>query len=178
VSQLTVNHRPTALVLALIATSCFAQSARDYYNELYAAGGLDQITSYRVCFNDEPELRTFFVFVESKVIREVMMADGSFSKADRAFQAELKKRFVLMRGYDKGVPLPVEEYRSDNGSWVTEQFMLDKATPARIRFEITPETLRYKRSVEILRQDGSLRSVVAAYGRCEAVSPEVRQHGK
>jgi hypothetical protein len=61
------------LLLVLSATSCFARSARDYYNELYAAGGLDQIVSHRVCFDDRPELSTFFTFTESKVIREVMI---------------------------------------------------------------------------------------------------------
>lgn len=166
-------------MLLLVATPCIAQSARDYYNELYAAGGLSQIASHRVCFDDRKELDTFFLLIESRVIREIMVADGSFSKGSKAFQAELKKDFLFTKGYDKGVPLPgPDTYSADNDSWVSDKFMLDKNTPGRVRFEITWDTLRYKRTVEILKQDGTLRSTVSAYGRCERVSPAVRQHGK
>src|SRR5258706_10022222 len=92
-----------------------AQTAREFYNELYAVGGLDQIISEHVCFDEQPELQTFFIFTNSKRIREVMLSD---------------------------------------------KFMIEK-TPARIRFNITLETMRYKRSVELLNPDGTIRSVIA-----------------
>jgi hypothetical protein len=169
-----------AIFVAIISACLgFSQPARDYYKELYAAGGLDQILSDRVCFDDQPELDTFFIFTESRVIREVMMADGSFSKAPKGLQAELKKDLLLFRGYDKGVPLaPEDPFRPDNGSWVSNTFKLQKAASGRVRFTINWETLRYKRTVEVLNPDGTVNSVISRYGRCESIPPSVKQRGK
>jgi len=163
-----------------MACSCFAQTARDFYNELYAAGGLDQILSYRACFDERPELQTFFIFTESKVIREVMTMDESFAKAPKSLQDKLKKNFLIFRGYDKGVPLSTQDTMNadNNGSWISDKFMLDKSTPARVRFNINWETLRYKRSVEVLNLEGAVIGTVPAYGRCELIPPTVHQHGK
>ena len=168
------------LATVFLTSPCFAQSARDYYKELYAAGGLDQILSHLVCFDDRRELDTFFIFTESKVIRDVMIADGSFDKAPKTLQAQLKKDFLIFRGYDKGVALSSEEpYHPDNGSWLSEPFMVEKGTPARMRFSITSETLRYKRSIETSKQhNGIFLPLISTYGRCEPVPPTVRQHGK
>jgi hypothetical protein len=166
-------------LMFFLASSSFAQSARDYYNELHAAGGLDQIVSHWVCFDDRKESENFFLFTESKVIREVMMSDGSFSRAPKILQDSLKKDFLFFRGYNKGVPLaPEEEYSPDGTAWISHKFMLDKQTPARVRFEISWETLRYKRSVEILNTDGGLNEQVSVYGRCDLVDHQVRQRGK
>jgi hypothetical protein len=60
---------------------------------------------------------------------------------------------------------------------VSDKFILNK-TPARLRFNISWETMRYKRSVEVLNSDDTINGVVSAYGRCERVSPTVRQTGK
>jgi hypothetical protein len=167
------------LLILLLASSSFAQSARDYYNELHAAGGLDQVVSHWVCFDDRKESENFFLFTESKVIREVMMADGSFYRAPKGLQDSLKKDFLFFRGYNKGVPLAAEEeYSPDGTAWISSKFMLDGKTPARVRFEISWETLRYKRSVEILNPNGTLHGLVSAYGRCELVDHRVRQRGK
>jgi hypothetical protein len=35
--------RCAKLATILVASLCFAQTARDYYNEIYAAGGLDRV---------------------------------------------------------------------------------------------------------------------------------------
>jgi hypothetical protein len=168
------------VAFALLACACFGESARDYYKELHDAGGLDQILSHYVCFDDRPELDTFFLFTESKVIRQVMIADGSFAKAPKSFQSELSKDLLFFRGYDKGVALmPEEPYHADNGSWLSERFMLEKNTPARMRFSITEETLRYKRSIETDREhDGRFLPLISTYGRCELVSHNIRQRGK
>lgn len=34
-----------------------AQSARDYFNDLYKAGGLDKTADESVCFDDRPDLK-------------------------------------------------------------------------------------------------------------------------
>ena len=158
--------------------TCFGQLSRDSYNELYAAGALGKVISDRVCFFDDPELDTFFMFTESKVIREIMIADGSFPKAGNSLQTRLKEDFLIFRGFNKGIPVDDEDiFTADHGSWVSARFILDKR-PARIRFEIVRETLRFKRSVELLNPNGTVRSVVSSYGRCEVVSPEIKQLGK
>jgi hypothetical protein len=164
----------------LLTASCLGQSARQYYKEIYNAGGLDNIADGYVCFDDDDKLETFFIFGESKTIREFMIADGSFGKMSPDLQQKLKKDFLIVRGYDKGVAIGEEGfYDRDGSSWVSEEFVLSKEprTFGRMRFNITWETLRYKRSVEVLKPDKSFSGQYARYGKCEQVSPEIRQHG-
>ncbi|MGA2375339.1 MAG: hypothetical protein ABSF72_07450 [Candidatus Sulfotelmatobacter sp.] len=164
----------------LLTASCFGQGARQYYKEIYDAGGLDNMADGYVCFDDDHKLETFFIFGESKTIREFMIADGTFSKMSPDLQRKLKKDFLIVRGYDKGVPIGEEDfYDRDGSSWVGEEFVLSKEpkTFGRMRFNITWETLRYKRSVEVLKPDESFSGQYARYGKCEQVSPEIRQHG-
>ncbi len=171
--------RCAALTTLIVASSCFAQTTRDYYNEIYAVGGLDRGAASYVCFNENPDVKAFLIFTESKYLREYMISNGTFDKLSKAQQAELKKEFLIFRAYDKGVPLATQEFLSaDGNSWVSDKFMLDKKTPARVRFSISWETMRYKRSVEVLNLDETINGVVSAYGRCERVSPTVRQTGK
>jgi|SRR5271157_4596409 len=167
-------------VCLLLCVACLGQSARQYYNELYKAGGLDRMADGYVCFDDEDKLATFFIFGESKTIREFMIADGSFGKMSKEFQQRLKEDFLIVRGYDKGVAIGAEDfYHRDQSSWLGDKFVLSKQpkTFARMRFNITWETLRYKRSVVVLNPDTSSKGQYARYGKCEQVSPEIPQHG-
>jgi hypothetical protein len=126
-------------------------------------------------------LETFFIFGESKTIREFMIADGTFGKMSKEFQRKLKEDFLIVRGYDKGVVIGGEDfYKREGSSWVGDKFVLSKQpkTFSRMRLSITWETLRYKRSLEVLDPDAtSLRSQYARYGKCESVFTEVRQRG-
>jgi len=168
-----------ALATILAACSCFAQTARDYYKELYAAGGLDQMASGYVCFNEDADSKTFFIFAENRYLREYMISNGTFDKLSKAEQAVLKKDFLALRSYDKGVPSATNEFLDPDGaSWVSDTLMLGNKTSARVRFSVSWETMRYKRSAEVLNSDGTINHVVSAYGRCERVSPTVRQTGK
>lgn len=47
----------------------------------------------------------------------------------------------------------------------------------RMRFAITWETLRYKRAMEVLNANSTLKNQYLRYGRCEAVPSDVRQKG-
>jgi hypothetical protein len=124
-------------------------------------------------------VKAFFIFTENKYLREYMVSNGTFEKLSKPEQAELKKEFLVFRSYDKGVPLATEDFLNPDGtSWVSDKFMLGKKTPARVRFSISWETLRYKRSVEVLNSDETINGEVPAYGRCERVSQTVRQTGK
>lgn len=167
-------------VLIIFSATGFAQSARQYYDELYKAGGLDRMADGFVCFDDDPQLQTFFIFGQSKTIREFMIADGSFAKMDKNFQERLQQDFLIVRGYDKGVSIGEEDfYEKDGSSWLDEKFVISRLpkTFGRMRLNLAWETLRYKRSVETLNPDMSLKSQVARYGKCEEVSPAVRQRG-
>jgi hypothetical protein len=168
------------LAACFVCKSAFSQSARQYYDELYKAGGLDRMADAFVCFDDDAKLQTFFIFGESKTIREFMTADGTFEKLSKDFQQRLKQDFLIVRGYDKGVAIGDEDYyEKDGSSWIDEKFVLSKQpkTFGRMRLNLTWETLRYKRSMEILDPDMSLKSQVARYGKCEEVSPAVPQRG-
>ena len=169
-----------ALVLVLFfgGGSTFAQSARDYYNEIYKAGGLDRMADAYACFDDDPKLETFFIFGKSESLKQFLISTGDFRKMSKAQQADLNRGFLNTRGYDKGIPLSSEEtYWVDGTSWATEPGIIS-GTKMRVRISIEWTTLRYKRSVESLNANGTLKSVpVSRYGRCEEVSPDVQQKG-
>jgi hypothetical protein len=167
----------TATLALLLVGTARAQSARDYFNELYNAGGLDHMADQYVCFDSSPELQTFFIFAKSDVLKQFLMDNGAFAKLPKSQQAGLNKGFLIVRGYDKGVALSTEQtYDKDGNTWVTERFDVQKA-PMRMRLGITWETLRYKRAVEILNADSTMKSEVPRYGRCEVIPPDVRQKG-
>ncbi|HYK36887.1 hypothetical protein [Alloacidobacterium sp.] len=168
------------LVVALLfgSTLTFAQSARDYYNELYKAGGLDRMADGYVCFDDDPKLETIFIFGKSETLKQFLISTGEFKKMSKAQQAELNHGFLNTRGYDKGVPQSVEEtYSADGTSWTTDPGIIS-GQKMRMRLSIEWTTLRYRRSVEFLNPNGTLKSVpISRYGRCEEVSPDIRQKG-
>jgi hypothetical protein len=164
-----------ALVLFLTGTA-FSQTARNYYDELYQAGGLDRMADGYACFDDDPALATFFIFGESDTLKQFLQSVGGYDKLSAKEKASLTKGFLTVRGYDKGVPLSAEDtYIKDGDSWITEVAYINKQTPLRMRLQISWQTLRYKRSVEFLNADKTLKSEIPRYGRCELVSPTVQQ---
>jgi len=153
-------------------------TARDYYNELYAAGALVHMAGGHACFQDDAKIDSFFIFGETKNLRDYMLADGTFSKLPNATQELMKKDFVMVRGYAKGIPWRGEEFlEKDQESWISDKRMLDDHTPIRIRFNINRQTLRYKYAVEVLNMDSTYRTEVASFGHCEEIPAEVAQHG-
>ena len=56
------------LIVGLFSMACYAQTARQYYDELYKAGGLDRMADKYVCFDDEDELKTFFIFARVRIL--------------------------------------------------------------------------------------------------------------
>ena len=165
------------IVAALFLTTIgFAQTARNYYDEIYKAGGLDRMADEKVCFADEQNNQNFFIFAQSTHMKELLIAEGVFAKLPKAAQQQLNGNFLLVRGYTKGVPMSEEEfYDNDNDSWVLKDVQLSPTTKARIRLNISWSTLRYKRTVEVLSPGSKMRSEVAQFGRCEVISPDVRQ---
>jgi hypothetical protein len=166
-------------VAAIFLTNAgFAQTARNYYDELYKAGGLDRMADGYVCFDDRLELQTFFIFGESKVLKDFLIENRGFDELKPKWKAQINRGFLNVRGYDKGVVVGEEQFfNKDRESWVTDEFFISKGTPARIRLTISWETLRYKKSVEVLSADSTLKSQFSTYGRCELVPPTVQQKG-
>ncbi len=164
--------------ILLLTVSAFGQSARDYYNEIYKAGGLDRMADEYACFDDDPKLETFFIIGKSETLRQFLIDKGEFKRMTRAQRTDLNRGFLITRGYDQGVAHSHEEtYSTDGTSFATEPGIID-GLKLRMRLSIEWTTLRYKRSVEILSPNGKLKSVpVSRYGRCEEVSPDVRQMG-
>lgn len=52
------------------------ESARQYYAEVYTAGGLDRTSDEFVCFDDDQKLETFFVFSQSSHLKELLLSAG------------------------------------------------------------------------------------------------------
>ena len=159
-----------ALILTLLfgASAMGQMTAREYFNELHAAGGLDQMAALYVCFQDDPKAVNFFIFSESKLLRFAMQQDGTFSlKLTKLQQQELNKEYLNLRAYQQGVPSANELYLDKDGdSWVTEKFILPGTkTSSLIRFTLNWQTLRYKWAVEY-----GQGKEVSSFGRCEHIT--------
>src|ERR1700730_1542298 len=164
------------LGLLLLIPQTTPHTAREYYDEIYKAGGLDRMADKYVCFDEDPTNESFFIFGESKDVREFMIADGTFTKLAKDMQAKLKQDWLILRGYAKGIPFDTEEFfDKDGASWVDEPRKLDAHTNLRVRLTINWQTLRYKRSVEMLTESLKYRSEVARFGRCEHVALDIPQ---
>jgi hypothetical protein len=162
-----------------VASIATAQEAHDYFKELYGAGGLDRMTDGYVCFDDRPDTQTFFIFAESKLLRQFMIENGDFYKLPKAEQATLRKDYLMLRFYEKGIAQPHHEFlNEDGGSWISDKLMPVKNHPMRIRFTVQWQTMRYRRSVEIFNSDSTFRSEISTYGRCEEIPAGVRQKGE
>lgn len=179
--KLRINSVLVAVFLSFLLPLCAQNrsslTARDYYKELHPAGGLDYMAGGHACFQDDPKIDSFFIFRESKNLRDYMIADGTFSELPKETQGLINKDFLMVRGYVKGIPWRGEEFlERDQASWISDQRMLDEQTPIRIRFNINWQTLRYKYAVEVLNMDSTYRTEVASFGRCEEISSELQQH--
>ena len=166
-----------SFLLSLHAQNNASLTDRDYFNGLIASGGLDGISRGHVCFQDDPKAESFFILRESKYLRDYMLANNTLSKLPKATQELMKKDFLMVRGYSRGIPWTGQEFLEKDGkSWVSDQRMLDEHTPVKIRLNINWQTMRYKYAVEVLNTDSTYRSEVASFGQCEELSAEVQRH--
>jgi hypothetical protein len=174
------DMKATVLISVMfVASIATAQTTRDYFKELYGAGGLDRLADHYVCFDDQPAAQTFFIFAESRLLRQFLLEDGSFYKLSKGEQAALSKDYLMLRFYDKGIAQPHEEFLSkDGGSWISEKLMPVKNHQMRIRFTVQWQTMRYRRSVEIFHSDSTFQSEISSYGRCEEIPAGVHQKGE
>ena len=157
-----------------------AQSARDYFKDLYKAGGLDKTADEYVCFDDRPDLRGFFIYADYSTLKQRMTDDGKLAKLSQHQQRMVSNGFLIVREYDRGVPHAEEDvYYRDGDTWATDPFTVHSLkTPMRMRLTIAQGTLRYQRKVEILNSASKVTDEVVAFGRCEQVPVTVEQTGK
>jgi len=168
--------RVLVFIVLFLLPQTTPRNARQYYDELYKAGGLDRFAAGEVCFDEDATNENFFIFGQSKHMREFMMADGTFQKLSNDMQVRLKKDFLIVRGYAKGIPFKDEEfYDKDGSTWMSDVYDLDRKNGMRIRLTINWQTLRYKRAVEMLDHDLRYKSEVAKFGKCEDIPLGVRQ---
>lgn len=155
-----------------------AQSAKDYYDELYKAGGLDRMSDGYVCFDDDKALNTFFIFGKSSTIKSFLVNTGHYKTLAPGERKLLDKGFLSVKQYDKGVPLGERDtYEADSDGWVLNGLPLDHQTKLKIMLMISWQTLRYKKTVDVSTKGGPYTAAASRYGRCEEVSPEIAQKG-
>ena len=152
-------------------------TARDYYNELYKVGGLDRGADAYVCFYEDEKNPNFFIFGFSKDLREYIIAQGGFSKLTKAQQDFLKKDFLMVRGYTKGIPFADQSYyQKDGESWVSDDRSMGKdGNYLRGRITINWQTLRFKKSIETFHADSTFIGELPNFGKCEPVPPTIQQ---
>ncbi len=169
----------TAITLAVLFFSYQVTkplTARDYYNEIYAARGLDRMADGHVCFNEDPKNENFFIFGQTKVLRQFLIDTGEFAKRPKEEQAWLSQDKLIVRGYAKGIPFDQEEiYDKDVNSWVDDIRKVDDKNLMRVRITVNWQTLRYKRAIEILNNDKTFQTELATWGQCEPVKTAIRQ---
>lgn len=176
-----------ALITTILGSSVFGQSrppkptARDYFNEIYTAGGLDNFADGYVCFDDDPELETFFIFGKSEIYVAYLKAEGQWGKLSNQDRDQFNTPFLVVRSYDNGVPSSDREfYTQEDSSWiidgVKERIRIGK-NPIKLRLTISWQTWRYKKTVEIYNPNFTFKKAISRYGKCEEVKPDVRQTG-
>jgi hypothetical protein len=148
-------------------------TARDYYDEIYRAGALDNFADQFVCFRDD-SLPTFFLLAKSDAVNQFLSDNGALQKLPPREQKDLEKGFLIRRTYRKGIA-NVREYldRTEHDDSYVEE--LNTKTPMTVRLRVNWETLRYILDVE---QKSTGRSLAEDSGKCEEVSPAVPQHGQ
>ena len=164
------------LVLLLLSSQTMQRTAREYFDEIYDIGRLDQIAAGEVCFDEDPAHEDFFIFEQSKYLRQYMAMRGTFQNLPKEMQQRLKNDLLVVRGYHKGIVSNGEDfYVEDGNSWISDVYELDEENSMRIRLTINWQTHRYKRAVELLDHEMHFQREISRLGHCEDVSTEVPQ---
>ena len=167
------------LTMLILCGMAFATTSREYYNEIYKAGGLDRMASGYSCFPDE-DTGKFFIFSQSEIFRQFLMDEGEYKNLSRAQKAQLDKGFIYLRAYYKGIPREPLYLDKDGESYLYEgPLKQENGTKLRLRYTFNWATLRYEEAVGFYRRGILVQSTEhRGYGRCELVGTGVRQTGK
>jgi hypothetical protein len=172
-----MTMKPILMVLAFCGLA-FGITARDYYNEIHKAGGLDRMAAGYACFPDE-DTGKFFIFSQSEVVRQFLIDEGEYKRLPKDQQTQLDRGFIYLRTYFKGIPRTPLYIDKDGESYLFEGAMKDKGGVIRIRYTFNWTTLRYEETVSVyVKGAGSRSSEHSGYGRCELVGTAVKQNGR
>jgi len=164
------------VLILLVLTSPTQRTAREYYEEIYDTGGLDRLAAGEVCFDEDPARENFFIFEQSKYLRQYLAMQGTFQKLPKDVQEHLKNDVLVVRGYHNGFAHNGEEfYGKDDNSWISDVYELDEKDSIRIRLTIDWQTHRYRRAVEMLDHEMHFQREISRFGNCEDVSTDVPQ---
>jgi hypothetical protein len=149
-------------------------TARDYYNELQDAKGLDGFADQYVCFDNDPNSDSFFIFAQSSILRDFLKINGGWNQLSKDEQALLNNDWLILRNYTKGVATAAGRRTlgklGDN--WVEEPYKIPSGGSMRYRFAINWQTLRYSAGIDSRTSaGGAYLPVKEHYGRCEKVKP-------
>jgi len=158
--------RSTTKLVLIIFTASLAASgqttARDYYNELVKAEGLEGISNSYVCFQEKPS-ESFMTFSKSEDIKRTMAYEKFPAKIVKGFSGH----FIVLMGYYKGVqwanPAFLDQESADIRSASYTAPMNIKGMPATLSFNINWKTLRYVYAVS----DKDHVQLSASFGKCE-----------
>jgi hypothetical protein len=160
-----------ALVLSpLSASSQLQKTARDYYNELVKADGLEGFSNEYVCFRDDPNDDKFFTFSKTQDIAKTYPWEKFPADKRAAAKAVFDRPSLLMLGYKKGIQVG-EGYLLDKDDALGNSFVSTADEKGiRIHFSINWKTMRYRWSIEI-KQDGMWAVAPVengdTFGKCE-----------
>jgi len=164
------------LILLVLTPQSPPRTAREYFDEIYDTGGLDRIAAGEVCFDEDPARENFFIFEQSKYLRQYMAMRGTFQNLSKEMQEHLKGDLLVVRGYHKGIASKGEEfYTEDGNSWISDVYELDEENSMRIRLTINWQTHRFKWAVEMLDHEMHFQREISRLGQCVDVSAEVPQ---
>ena len=164
------------LILLVLEPQAPPRTAREYFDEIYDTGGLDRFAAGEVCFDEDPARENFFIFEQSKYLRQYLAMQGTFQKLPKEMQEHLKNDVLVIRGYHKGIAFNGEEfYGRDDNSWISDVYELDEKHSMRIRLTVNWQTHRYKRIVEMFDHEMNYQREMARFGKCEDVSADVPQ---
>ncbi len=162
--------RKAFIALTLLLTvSAFGQepTARDYYNQLVKANGVEGFTNSYVCFRDEPNDQ-FLTFSKTEDIAKLFpwekFAKDSTPQKAREAKAQFEKPALMMLGYKKGVQVGEPYFLDKDG----EAWMMPMKENMRIRFTINWKTLRYRWAIETKTKVNPYWTIAADhFGQCE-----------
>jgi hypothetical protein len=176
---------PVALALAFIGADAGPQTqpkgARDYYKELYGAGGLQKYSQY-ACFFEDVTFRDYFftvVFSEELVdsLKSTKLGTEMLKLMSKQDQEFIRKKSAGIYRYNKGVYMNgVVMDKDDLSSWVRTS----NDGKQRERFRFQRQTLRFAWTYESLKPAGkdSHSPPSPIFGRCEKIPTDIRQNGE
>ena len=168
--------RYIVLILLVLHPQNVSRTARQYYEAIYETGGLDHLAAGQVCFDGDPAREDFFIFEQSKYLRQHMAMQGTFQNLPKEMQEHLKNDLLVVRAYHKGIAFNGEQFYAQDGySWISDFYELDENDSMRIRLTINWQTHGYKRTAEIFDQAMHYQREMARFGKCEDISADVPQ---